>query len=255
MSTLENKIYSLQRQVDRNSRRESHGDLGDVWASYMFLHELRAFWAFGSMDEGANAYDSSGQNRTLINANGVGRAGYPIPVAVFPGANQYYRRSDEAALSLSAGGQAFTIGGWFRYDTAGANIMAICKDGAIGNFSYHIQKLSNGSFRFQVSSNGTATTYVDSNATSINQWYFVVGRFLPTGEMKLWVNKDTYTNTTSIPSSVYDSTSDFALGAWPGGGPARYWDGYMALCFVCQAYQMDESISRLFNASRWIFSV
>lgn len=234
-------------------------DPGTAWmqavSAHLYLPGLRGFWPFSSTDESENAYDLSGQGRTLTPQNGATTA---VPAdSIFPyasllsSASRYFSRADEAGLDITG---ELTFGGWFYFTTTPASSMGLLsKNEPTGNQrAYTLFKLSTNAIRFQVSSNGTATTAVDSTATvATGTWYFIAGRYTPSSELAIWLDDEKTINTTSIPAAIFDSSAGFAVGRTDGG---NYLNGRAALCFVCAKALSDDTISVLSGRMKPLFA-
>ncbi len=177
---------------------------------------LEAWWNFE-----ANGNDSSGNSRTLSNADLAlsYTTGLVGNAADSTAGNRYYLfRSDEAWMTP---GGAFSIGAWVKFSDgqSGAVQGIIGQFGGAGNRAYYMRATSVGSIGFVVSSDGTATTSVASSVTATNGatgWYFVVGVFVPSTSLTIYVGTGssitTDTNTTSIPAGIHPSSSVFNVG-------------------------------------------
>ncbi len=206
-------------------------------------------------DNSLNVLDLSGNALTLTNnsATLLANQGY-VPYATHDGSADYLSRADEAALDIT---NFLTIGAWIYVNTTPVSaVPAIGKWTRSGDHrSYGLFPGTAGNFIFQVTNLGTAAdiTNVDGAAYSEDTWYFVVGRYDSTGELKIWVNANTATNTTSIPASLYNSTSAFAIGA--EGDGSRVFDGRTALAFMTRSVLEDAVIERLYTRTRGLFGV
>jgi len=154
-----------------------------------------------------------------------------------------------------------TFGGWFNFDSfaATASEGLISKWYETGNQrAYRIYRSTNtGAISVQVSGDGAAvdTTTIAGATYGIanDNWYFIVGRFRPGKELKLWVNTTIASYTaTSIPAAatIYNSTEPFEIGRT---NRANYFDGQAALCFVAASIVPDYLIWSLWQHSRWLF--
>lgn len=234
----------------RNEPNVALGNLGSMLA----LPQLRGLWLLGSANESGNAYDSSGQGRTLTNVSSLAYGVYNnlIPYAIHDGAADYLRRADEAGLDITG---ALTFGAWVRSNNLpGGTETAIGKWNATGNQrAYRLVVNSSGNVVALVSSNGTAQTFVtDTNNYAAAAWLHVVARFTPSTELAIFVNGVKTVNTTSIPASLFNSSSDFTVGANGAGGEVL--DGDTALPFLCAAALSDTWIQYiLWHGQRALF--
>jgi hypothetical protein len=243
--------------ADLQHRYEPQFAAGNIASMFQMLHELRGFWPFSSINESGAILDLSGQGRTLTNTN-TGRSQDAAFVAAgsFNGASSRCDRADEAGLDVTGN---LTIGAWMYPTSFGTNVQPISKDGAAGQFSYHIQRLAGNAYQFQVSSDGGGggLKSIDSAGTYSSQgWHFVVGRFITSTEIAIYVNGVKTSSAVGVPASIFNSNSAFSIGSWPNGGaPQRFWPGYMSLAFVCAAGLKDALIQNLYQQSRAAFGV
>lgn len=229
---------------------------GDIASNHLLLHGLRGFWPMSSRDEADNVIDLSGQGRTLTNNSATpfildGLRTY----ANLDGAADYLSRADEAGLEPGAG---LTLGCWVWVDAAGADGV-IGKWNTVGNQrSYLLRLTATPTFEFVVSSNGTAETSVASAAVTTGRWYFVAGRYRPSTEIALFVNRTKTVNTTSIPAAIFDSTAAFEIGAHSGAN--NFLDGRVSLPWLCGDSLYDSSgtdgmIMTLYDLGRPLLNV
>lgn len=260
-SGLYRELQNIRETAEQGRIRESGAYFGTVISQFQSLNGLRGFWPFSSRDNLGNPIDLSCQGRTLSASGGT--YGWSLangaPYMNFDGVNGYVYRADEAGLDISYN---MTVGGWFYLSSLPANSLGLVGkwyDGGVNQRNYLLfREITANRFRFYVSSNGTATTYAENTTytPASGTWYFIVGRLTVSSEMAIWVNASKATNTTSIPSSLYNSTAPLEVGRWDGGGAgAKFLPGRAALVFLCSEAVADASIARLYNISRQFFGV
>ena len=243
-------------------------------SSVMALPTLRAFWPMSSVDYtvASRARDVSGGAYHLSD-NNTPLFGYDqlAPYAEFDGVNQYLSRADggaanwaditgaEAYVAPKAGG--LTLGGWFYFDNAaGSSEYLISKWLAAGNQrSYVLNRDAAGTAAFNISVNGVAATTVLSNDNTVQSlWQFIVGRFTPSTELKIWLGTqagglDMNTNVVAMPAAVFDSTTALAIGARAGGSFPL--DGRASMCWLCASALSDSIITALYHQQRKMYNV
>ena len=237
------------------------GALFPLVSNRLALPALRGLWNMHAGYNGSSAtqevIDLSGQARhlTLVNTPTFGVqqvTGMPeVPYAAFASASsQYLKRTDEAAFGITG---ALTMMGWF-YTDGSANERLMGQWLPAGNLRAHMLSVNASPLlEFIVSSDGTATTAVTAIAPAASTWYHVVGRYTPSSELAIFVNGVKYTNTTSIPASIKDSTGDFTIGAQ--ATPSTYLNGRAALCSLHAAALTDAAIEACFTQERGLFAV
>ena len=121
---------------------------------------------------------------------------------------------------------------------------------------------------FMISGDGSAVYQIISPVVmsgSAGRYHFLCGRFetVGTDEIHIFVSKNVdilgkhnelekTTNSTSIPASIFDSASDFTIGAEHGGINPLV-NGRIALAFLCATGLTDATIGALYQLSRPLF--
>jgi hypothetical protein len=188
-----------------------------------------------------------------------------VPYIDLDGTGDYLARADETDLDIlgteainASSVRGLTLGGWFWFDalSGGTARGIIGKNVVTGNQrSYVIFITVADVFQFAVSVDGTATTTVNSTVTpATGQWYFMVGRFIPSTEISIFVNGTETPNTTSIPASIFNSTAAFEIGRFLANN-ANVIDGRATFCFLSMNALPDAWIFSLFEQSRVLFGV
>lgn len=194
-------------------------------AGYLALQNLRAYWPFSSYDENGNAYDISGQGRTLTNNGGAASGLYNNKIAYidFDGAaSAWLERADEAALQISG---SIMLSAWVNTtDNSQVEQMIICKDdnGMGGQQSYGLKYGSGQNFEFYVY-NGTQKTVASSVSVVSGNWYHVVGILYAGVGMDIFVNGVWDTNANGVGSIdvttaplIVGLLGDFSNAPWYG---------------------------------------
>lgn len=188
------------------------------------LH-TRAVYNMSSVDNIGDVYDMSGQGRKLTNTNFTFNVDLVTPYGSINAGRLL--RGDEVGYQITAD---LTLLALCRFsETTGAVECVEAKWGIAGNKSYQLVRNTSGYGVFSVSSNGTAVTSVTGTYVIPNdQWVLMVGIYTPSTSMDLFtipfltngVNVDTYkyTNTTSIPAAIFNSTAPFTIGSNGIGG-------------------------------------
>jgi len=236
----------------------------DAIGKYLSLPGLRGFWPMSSFNSSGNAFDLSGQSRTLTyNGNPTYNFAGLAPYLDFDGTGDYLSRSDESGLDIigtesyvAPAARGLTLGGWFWLDDL-LSIKALMFKGnttaAQSAYEIYVATIS-GNTHMRVS---TGATYIQAillnGMSSTGTWYFVCGRYDPSTEVKVWVNGQTTETTVSVPASLQNSSLDFAIGATSAG--LLPLNGRASFCFLCAAALSDAIINNLFQSSRGLFGV
>ncbi len=154
--------------------------------------------------------------------------------------------------------RGLTLGCWFYPTIVDATARHLVgKFTTTGNQrSYVLRIISTNKLAFSLSADGTSTlTTVTSDVTiSTNQWYFAVGQFTPSTEMRLFLNGTWYSNTTSIPASIFDSTAKFTVGAG-NDGTNNFFGGDIRNVFVCAGQFSQSVIEDYYNNVKSFFGL
>jgi len=249
----------LQRQVDGLIKPEKSPDL---ISPFLALPGLVGFWPMSSVQRSTgNAYDLSGQGRTLTyNGNPTYNINNDFaPYIRLDGTGDFLSRADETDLDILGTEAVFvstvrglTMGGWFLFNAIGVDAGLISKFGAAGQRSYMLEQRSSDTVQLRISVDGTALVDVTSGTITTGQWYFIAGRFTPSTEQVIWLNEEKTINTTSIPASIFNSTSALQIGAFASGSLVN---GRASLCFLSANALSDGIISSLFQQTRGVFGV
>ena len=182
------------------------------------------YWKF---DEG---YGTTAHDSTLNADNGTlsgsttpswtqsGKFGKALS---FNGSTAYITMNNPTALQLTG---ALSLSAWVNPTSVSSNQDVIAKDGVSGNYGYRLYIDSSGKPNFEVSSDGTAvTTVTGDTALSPGTWYHLVGVYNPGNSLTIYVNGVQQGQTTSsVPSSIYNSTANFLVGAENAGATNNF---------------------------------
>jgi hypothetical protein len=244
--------------------------LGGIWiaSAIVGLPYLRAAWDLGQMrDTGPHfgSIEGHGFDLTnvgiqalvvdnLISCGNFGVAGTDRAYAA-DGAN-YDIQGNEAYVTTAYRG--LTIGCWavIRTTFAAANNL-MGKWTYTGNQkSYNLRASSGGLPTIYMSTDGTAVVSQASGQAMVeDEWSFIVGRFKASSSVKIYHGKrgTMYTDidTTSIPATIHNGTSQFEIGSYNGG--EGYWQGQIAWPFLCFGALPDSYINRIYNMTKRAF--
>ena len=178
----------------------------------------------------------------------------------YNGSSNYHSIASTALLNLT-GTESFingvirglTIGAWIyvRDDTPATHEYIIGK----GADTYQLRHATSSNVLLFRINNSTPTAFtVGSTVPTVNNWYFVCGRYVPSTKISIKVNSaDFENNTTSIPASLNTDSTGFAIGADASG--AFYFDGRVCLSFLCAAAVPDIFIDTYFQMTAPLFGV
>ena len=274
------RINSLQKRVGGLERIETATITNPFMAVPLAISTALSFPALRLFSVPSINHDAGGGSMRLINLasygttgalvlNGVPKASILngwLPMIAFSGSGQWAAAGDHdrwdilgTETYISSAFRGLTIWGWTIFDTtASVYEYTISKRYATTEIAYHLGRDSSGHGAFGISSDGTTDTRVDSGSDVIDpaKWVFMCARFDPTtSEIKLWLNDQTYINTTSIPSSIFSSLADlFVSGRDDTTTPGqRLMDGKMSIFGLCASALPDATITNFLNLTKNIY--
>lgn len=244
-------------------RNEPNFALGQAIGTILGMHGLVGFWPGSTTDNSGQMIDKSGNaNHLTLNGNPVFKTDNLYSYVEYDGTGDYHSHVDAAIFRITgtetyidSGSRGLTIGGWVYFTNASGTAEFISsKWGAAGQRSYRLFREAAGTISFEVSVDGTATTTVTSTDTPAQAtWVFLMARFDPSTELKIWVNDNTDVNTTSIPASIFNSAASFQISGRLG--TTSLLTGRVMYPLLCSAYNSDAIIGNLFQQTRGLFNV
>jgi hypothetical protein len=252
----------IEREAERIRTLLGDYRLSVAISAFLNLPGLRGFWPMSSFNESGNAYDLSGQGRILTyNGNPTYNFAGLVPYIDLDGTGDYLSRADEAGLDILgtesyvvAAARGLTLGGWFWLGASGAVQSLITKEDGAVQRSYFLTTNVIDQIVFRVTTDGsTLVAVTHGTALVTSTWYFLVGRFDPSAELKIWVNRDSTPNAVGIPASIFNGNAAFVVGGRSGGGALL--TGRASLCFLCACALSDTIIGALFQQTRVLFGV
>lgn len=200
-------------------------------------------WAWWALED---ATDSHTTGRDLTNAGGNISfvTGYNNNAAEYTFASgQKLSRADNADHPTGA----LTVAGWFKCDAINLNRDICSKWTSTGNQRSFLLRWqgSTNLAQFFVSSNGSSSVNTKATTTmSASTWYHVAAVYDPSTAIRVYINGTMEgENTTSIPSAIYDSTSDITLGVRTDG--SAKWDGLLDEFAIWERALTDDEIAWL----------
>jgi len=241
----------------------------DLISPFLALPALRGFWPTSANHLDAQAVNYVDDIACDYDLQNVGDAQhgyyYTAPYVDLDGATQGLIYPDDpqhdilgTEANVVAAVRGLTLGGWFWFDTLAAvtEYPLITKYDPAGNLrAYKLIRgpAAGGNIQLVVSTDGINDVAVSGAVPVISAWYFCVGRFTPSTELKVWVNGAPVTNLAGVPASIFNSDAMLIVGADNAG--ATFLDGRASLCFLCAAAVSDAKVSELYEATRAAFRV
>lgn len=261
----------LQRRVERLETREGMTlsakptSAAIVMSAFFAIPGLVGLWPQGFVN-GATAgsvVDLTGNQGDMANTTDVNwtRGGTdidpPNAYVSYGNTGAHYFVGKNLAQFQIIGNESFnataslglTIGGWFLPTNNGtfSFMMSKWETTTLSKAYSLVHTTDNVEFLIYSGGNhliiGTGDKFTNSSG-----FHFCVGRFQPGAELKVWRNRETAVNTTSIPTTIANGTGKIAIAA-RGDGTNKF-GGRGGICFVSNQYVEDGFIDQLYAASR-----
>lgn len=235
-----------------------------MMSAFMGIPGLVGFWPQGFSNDSGDVTDTSGNANDLVNTTDVNwtRGGTsqspPNAYVSYGNTGGHFFLGKDAAIYDIVGTEAFnasasqglTMGGWFLPTNAGAIQGLITKwESTNATKAYALFQIAGNEVGFYIYNGGNHTVITTGGGfANSSGWHFCVGRFDPTSELKVWRNRETNINTTSIPATIQSSTGRMAIGARADAG--LLFGGRGGICFLSNQYLEDDYVEHLYNMSR-----
>lgn len=236
----------------------------DLISPFLALTGLRGFWPMSAIGTTSNARDQSGSNRVLTyNGNPTYNYDGLVPYIDLDGTGDFLSRPDEAALDITgtetyvaAAVRGLTCGGWFYFNNAAAaQEVALSKGlGGAANTSYWLNRQAAGQGRFIVGDGAAFQGPTSTAVISQDAWTFIVGRFVPSTTVDLWVNTEKSTDSVGVPAALLNTAAPLNIGSY-NNGTGFFLTGRASLCFLCAAALSDTIIDSVFQQTRAAYRV
>lgn len=260
MTKLEKeKMESRRVEIQRRDQHAWSHSASTIFA----LPVLRGFWPFSAAGVAGQAIDLQGLGNHLTR-NGDPQYSYAnlIPHCQFDGTGDYFNITDAASgnafdilgteVYVETAERGLTVGGWFYPEETGTFEIVMNKGAGAGTRSYRIYFNSNDTWNFELSDDGTNTDTATSAVVSVNSWYHVVGRFIPSTSVDIFVNA-VETNQATARAAAFNTAQDFTIGANSAGGSE--FQGRCSMTFICAAQLSDTIIQALYYQTRAMYGV
>lgn len=262
MNNLEETTKGLNDLDGRLRRIETTDWL--VWKSacspFLALPGLRGFWPMSAFGATGQAFDQSGNGRTLTyNGNPTYNFDGWAPYIDLDGTGDFLSRPDEAGLDIlgtetyvAAARRGLTMGGWWYLDRLIATQILMNKRNA-ANDGYSLRAEAAGTVSAVFGSGAAQTFFTTTGTTTVGVWVFIATRFDPSTDVTIWIDDARESVATAI-AALNNSTANFDIG---NGAPVagNDLDGRASLCFLCAAALSDAIIQSLFERTRALFGV
>lgn len=194
---------------------------------------LVGWWKFDN-----NLNDSSGNGYNGLWKGVAGNANYTTGkynnATIYNGVNDYVDAGNGASLNIT---NAITVEAWVKIPTTtgSSNRGIVSKYEGVNPTNQRAYDLlidwqtqnNVPKIRFIISANGSSAAFAGGNTTlSANIWYHVVGVYIPSTSISVYLNGDLDgTNTTSIPASIFVSSVSAKIGYQYTNDPLYFFNG------------------------------
>lgn len=224
---------------------------------------LRGLWpgsvvgASGQMNDlSTNGLHLTNNSNALFDNDGL------APYTEYDGTADYHSRTDEAAFDI-IGNEAYianpglTLGCWMypQRNTNAESLISKADGVSFANTSYYLFNrgdVANDPAEFLVSSGAAGFLVRSTDSVVPDTWQFVVGRYIPSSEIRVWVNGNSTVNTTSIPATLANSTIAFNIAARNAG---NFYDGRVSLAFLCASAVPNIFINTFYQMTAPLFNI
>ncbi len=279
IESIESRLHDLE-QMEVATVGEKVANVALVRGYILSLMGIRGFWPFGAIHKhgtvasGFTVHDATGSGLPLYAPIG----GEPIvyhnpgrgwmPYFDFNGTDEYLYTPSHINWHLSgtepwieAANKGFTIGCWAYLDVALGSALSY---GFISKFNNATTERGYYLLATETSGPDLLRCLVYQNSSTLNNflssleltavgWNFIVMRFDPSTEIKLWVNGVSEIYTTSIVSSVQEVVAPLTFGA--RSDQQDFLNGKIAMPFIVGAALEDAIIDDIFNISKVVIGV
>lgn len=146
---------------------------------------------------------------------------------------------------ITASLRGLTLGAWFMIDTSPSGDSGLMsRDAPTTERGYALTWTLADKANFRMSGNGASVFAATSPPNALAVWHFIVGRFIPSTEVAVFIDGDKSTNTSAIPVSCNVSTQAFEIGRF-FADDTRVTHAKCRDAFICQSALSDEQIENV----------
>jgi hypothetical protein len=156
--------------------------------------------------------------------------------------------------------RGLTFGAWWKWVSplTGAHGLMGKDDGSGLRFSYYLEKTATHTVRCVVTQDGVNRIGCESTDTiTYDDWHLIIGRYIPAavfgGEVSVFLDGVKSAITTSVPSSLYNSTASLRVGfntQTATDVATRYW----SMAFISSMHLTDGICSAIWHHTRAMFA-
>ena len=249
--------------ADLQPRYEPNFAWKGICGLYQSLPALRGFWPCSSQIVTAQSlYLPDIANNYHCAAASVPLWGYDdlIPYVEFDGENDAFYYGDNAQFDITgtettvvAAQRGLTLGAWVKSDALGGCAFLGKYNHPTDQRSYLLYDTgSNLTFTISAAGDAAITSASSALLIQVGVWHLMIGRFVPSTSVDVYLDNVKTTNSTAVPASIFNSTAEFNIGAL--NNHTTYWfDGKISMAFICAAALSDSIIGAIWQQTRAMY--
>lgn len=260
------QINTLQQSIDGFIKPEI---TPDFISPFLGLPGLIGFWPMATVQRSTGnvpnyAPTYTGATKQDFVYNGNPKFDYTttgVPYIDFDGTGDFLSVADNTDIDILGtetqyANPGMSVLAWLSFDSSSNDDFAVTKYTTGGNASFYLRKNALGAGIFAISTDGTNFTLANSPNSSFvdGQWYFMAGTFFPSTSVNFFLNNVKYTNTTSVPASIFNSNAPLLISG-VNAGATLLMTGNCTLVALCASALSDSIIQSLFQQTRSLFRV
>lgn len=265
----------FMRQMESEFQRSNDASFAteSLIGNYLALPALMGFWPISAMGATGQAIDLSGNGLHLTNSgvqftfassNPNVSSGFLAPSST----DRFYRADTGAFYSsftssyVQTALRGLTAGIWVKFQNLGGADECIIGqwDSGANDRQWMIYSNTNSAILGYFSYDGTNYDYENITAAthgmSNYEWHFLciqVSPYALDDFVRIWVD-DYYEDSAHGQSALHDSSANFGIGHnYSSGSPTNYFEGHVAMAFLCGMNIGTTNIRRLYYRTRPAF--
>lgn len=261
MRQVISELESHEKRISNLETQDVSPGFFNLHSAYLSLPMLRLYYPFNRLTPSGTVLDLGGSN---LNASVTNTLTIHERYGTFASSSYVAATSsNETNITgtesyVASGFKGLTWGLWFNPSaapTGEAGIFAKYRTLA-GLRQYALNCMPSLEPKAVVSTDGNSASAEVTSGTSmeVGKWYFIVGRFIPSTNLGVFVNGAWTYDTTSMPASIHTSATPLVIPGFQGpAGTVIPTRGSVAHAFICAAALPDAMIMNLFNRTRHLY--
>jgi len=145
--------------------------------------------------------------------------------ALFDGTDDYLSSVDSADWDLGAG--SFTIDFWVRFNSVATNANLIAQFGVASQNAWLVQWNTSNLLRFLYTTDGSTTVTLSNSWTPTTAVWYHVAVVRNGNDLLMFIDGTQIGTTQTLSATIFNSTSDIAVGSQTGGTGTGDLNGWM----------------------------